>query len=364
MPVIFWQCFCVFVGLTVSALVVIAEDEPDFRTLPATPSVWLFESPEIRKHLDLTPQQTTQINALLDNWKSIYLKAKQEHEAKPTDEQRTERTGRNRLPITSLRKSISEVLNDEQFQVFSQMRWLWHFSPVRSGEAMRYKELKLSVDQHRQLFALNIRWVLLGLAELKGQYRAQRPGVNAASGRRRFSVELTYYVSQTRLAWKFKPIRDAEWSRILTQAQARRWKELELQSVFARDPFVVMLTDYASRQEGRIPQTGKSDDYFVPYFTSPAGVLNLSEESRQEIQKLISEFQDWKTPPSGNREEWKAWVKELLQRQVQFMTRIQSVMSPEQRTAWWNLVGEPGDHPFFNSWEASKRREAWSQSIP
>lgn len=277
-----------FVGLAVLSEFAVTEDAPDFRTLSATTDVWLLESREIRKKLELTDQQTSQINALLDDWKVIHLKAMANQRAGTVDEGRSERKEKIRLPITSLTNSIYEVLDDEQFQKFVQMRLLWTMGPVWSGDATRFKELEISADQHRQLHALNIKWVLLGLAELKGQYRAQRPGVKAAPGQRRFSEFLTYRRNQALLAWKVKPIRDAEWSRILTPAQARRWKELELQSTFALDPFVVMVSDYASREQGRIPQTGKTDDYFVPYFTPPASVLGLGNESRQQIQKLIS----------------------------------------------------------------------------
>lgn len=346
--------WCVLIGIAASSNNLAAADEPDFRTQWATPTVWLFESPQIRQELDLTDQQSAQIDALINDWKAIVLKAQKDHETASESARSKRRTGRNRIPITSLRKAIGELLNDDQFQRFEQMRLLWNFSPVQFGDAIQFGELELSPDQLRELYALNIRWVLHGLAKLDCQFHFRRPEPKAAAVRRDFSGWRAYMENQTRLAWQFKSDRDAEWSRILTPAQARRWKELELQKTFGADPFNVLVTDYSSQVTGQIPQTGKATDYVVPYFTPPVTALGLSAESRQAIHALIAEFQDWKKPTPGNREEWAAWFKESVQRQVQFMQRIESTLSPEQRSTWWALAGEAGNQPFFKAWEASK----------
>lgn len=344
------RMYCLLVCIAASSNNLVA-DEFDFRSQWAIPSVWLFESPQIRQELKLTDQQSEQINGLIKEWKAIVLKARKDHETSSHLPGSRTRTGRNRIPITSVRKAIRKHLTAEQLPRFDQMILLWNFSPVQSGDAIRFGELELSVDQLRELYALNITWVLHGLKELDYSFRSQRSDTQVTAVRRDFSKWRTYMEDQTRLAWQFKSDRDVEWSRILTPAQASRWKELELQKTFGLDPFAVLVTDYSLREKGQIPRTGKSSDYVVPYFTPPASVLKLCDEQKQRIQKLIAEFNDQEKIPRGrSSEERQAWIEAMARRQQHYMDLIEAELADQQRTALRSLFGEPGEPAFFKTW--------------
>lgn len=314
----------------------------DFRTLSAPPVVHVLESPELLELLYLTAEQSDQIKELFDDWKAKYLKAKQEYEARL-------RTRRN--PIYGLSRdrpfhdSITELLDDEQFQKVSRLIFLWNASPVSFHDAFQFDDLKLSPTQYQQLHQLQVDWVLYALKNnMQFDHEFSRPSEERGVHR---SVALREeYRRATKLAWSFKPLRDQRWKKILSADQARRWQERELEKIWGYQPFHVLLTDYSKREQGDIPQTGTIDDYIVPYFTPPRSHLNWSEDQLEKVTEIIEDFEEKKsrTDFPRDREARLKWFEQQHTKEIKVMLEIQTVMTPGQRDAWWDLLGQPAGY--------------------
>jgi hypothetical protein len=251
-----------------------------------------------------------------------------------------------------LKNSISDLLDDQQLQLFHQMLALWNRSPIRSHDAFRF-ELGLSDRQHLQLQQLETKWVLHGL-EAPCDYRFARH--TEPPDRRRRGKLVAYGHAVTPFGWQFASQRNAEWSRILTAAQAKRWKERELQWVFQTSQFRILVVDFSSSRQGRRPRktTGTFVDSIIPYFTPPFEALNWNDEQLVQVSALAAEAASVADRWPKDLEERKNWLEAQRKREQECMRQIHDVMTAKQRAIWWELIGEPAaEYPFLRDLKAN-----------
>jgi hypothetical protein len=242
--------------------VVFADDEPDFRTMAMPTEVYVLESPNLLKTLDLTGEQKEKLKAIFDKWETDYLTSIAERESS----RKVLRPG-GYVPLRAnvLRDSISDLLDDQQHQLFHQMLTLWNQSPVRSHDAFRF-ELGFSDRQHLRLQELETKWVLHAL-KAPCDYRFARH--TEPPDRKRFGKQAAYYRAVFPFGWQFATQRNAEWSRVLTAKEAKRWKERELQRTLQLSQFLILVVDLSPSRQGRRRRTttGNFVDGIIPYFT-------------------------------------------------------------------------------------------------
>jgi hypothetical protein len=352
--------FITIVATTLLHGVALADDEPDFRTIVAPYVVYVCESPDLLKPLNLTVEQQEKLKAILDKWKPEFLAEKRELDSRPEGKKRryTSRPRRD----ARLRNTISDLLEDKQHQIFHQMLELWLRSPVQSRHAFQF-DLGISDKQHIQLKGLETKWILRALDETTCDYRYQRHTEERDYSQ--MGKLLAYGSAIARFEWQFKTERNTEWNRILTAKQAKRWKERELQLAIKENPsnrFGILLVDVSKH----IPfGTSLST---VPYYIPPFEALKWSDEQLPKIQALVKsvswDFRDRPWKEAGK--DMSSWMKAQKKREIKCMGQIEEVMTAEQRATWWGLIGEPDAKDSFlrelkaNSLSEAKSRETES----
>lgn len=335
------RLFCItVVTATVFPSAVTANDERDLRTLDVPNVVRICESQELLQLLNLSESQTENLNDALASWKSEYFAALREIESP------VEGKGRRR-PIASGREdnglgnAISNLLDDEQHQLFRQMLTLWIQSPVQSRQAFQF-DLRLSGQQHKQLHELEIRWILQALRDVPCIYRFQRH--TETRDRSQWGKRLEYSHAIVRSAWEFVPARNAAWNSILTPAQARRWKERELQAALGTYGFEILLIDFtSSRVAGKTLSTGTWLDYTVPYYASPFDELKWSDQQLAQFRELDGLVRAETAEMPSDRAERIKWFQKQRDREQECWRQIEALMTAEQRATWWSLIGEPAE---------------------
>ena len=165
----FVRLFCItVVATTLLPVVALADEEPDFRTIVAPYVVYVCESPDLLKPLNLTGEQQEKLKEILDKWKPEFLAEKRELDSRPEGKKRryTSKPRRD----ARLRNTISDLLDDKQHQIFHQMLELWLRSPVQSRHAFQF-DLGISDKQHVQIKGM-IRVPLKGdMKEITCDYR-------------------------------------------------------------------------------------------------------------------------------------------------------------------------------------------------
>lgn len=301
------------------------DPEHDFRALGASPEVHVCESESLLDLLELTDEQRERLGQRLDAWKAGYLERKKEIDALPEDDVR----GRRGWPPNrdrELNAELLELLDDEQQKRFNWIMKLWNYGPVRFPDAHNtfyQSELQLTADQYRRLHALQVRWI-----------QEAYPFVTAPGQPPLDERYLAIVVIGT-AGWKFKAERDAAWSAILTEQQARRWRQIELQQYLLPQGVRFLVT-------GRDPpRTSSSYANWVPYFEVPAESLNLSDEQKSRLLEICEEYEDSPNPysqPGVDREERLAALRE---KQKERLRQIEDVFTEEQHLRWRELLGEP-----------------------
>ena len=182
---------------------------------------------------------------------------------------------------------------------------------------------------------------------------------------------IAYGSAITSFQWQFVAERNAEWTRILTAKQARRWKERELQLAMKGNPsnrFVVLLVDFSSFRLGPNHIPSGTSLGTVPYYIPPLEALKWSDEQLPEVRALVKSVRwDFDDRPWGEgRKEQASWMKAQRKREIKCMRQIEEVMTAEQRATWWGLIGEPDAKDSFlrelkaNSLSETKSRETES----
>ncbi len=295
----------------------------------------ICSSQEVLSLLDLNDQQKKQLNRLREEWRNEFQKFQSDPQAF-FDKWRIGTGG----PRGKLRKEFEAILTQEQKQVYDTIRLLWALSPVRSDSALREEystNLQLRLEQQKRLLALEGKWVRTAWRQIK-------------------ELRSTAHGAIARLAWQFKAERDKVWREILTEKQANRWQQIELQQQLLgiRGPFIqgLIRIDYAARMKGELPQTGRWDDYFVPYFDSPIQVLNLDQQQQEEVNKICSEqIQAEKQDPIPKGQDYetgeayvtarKAHLPKLAKMSREMLLRMENVLTDLQKQKWREMLGKP-----------------------
>lgn len=322
-----------FGGITAAGL---ATDEPNFHALAAPTEISILESDELRQKLQLTDQQQTQLQAVLNEGKARFLTAKARYDARPDAIKRGPYQQRR---DQQLQNSLSDLLNDEQHQLFHQMLTLRFQSPVQASAAFQY-DLQLTDQQHAQLHQLETQWVLHALQQVPCDYRYQRH--TETRDLRSVGLLKTYGAAVAQAAWQFAPRRDEQWNRILSPQQAKRWKQREMQWVFQLMRFDALLLDLEpARSNGVLPATGTWIDNNVPYITSPAAALQWSEQQQADLRNLIRPVRFGMQPLPSDSKQRTAVMQERQQQELDCMRNIEQIMTAAQRAIFWDLIGEP-----------------------
>lgn len=314
----------------------------DFRAVAAPPDIYVLESPELVELIDLGETQVSELDHIVQGWKTEYQRKKQEMDALASDDQ-VSRRGWPPTRDKELHASITRVLDEQQFQRFSEILELWTKGPVQSGEAFRLDrtgELQLTADQHVALHKLDTRWVLDSFPKFTGRFEFLKPGEDIS--RSIFARQMRdRWDASTDLAIEFKPERDRLWSQILSPQQKSRYRELEFQTAFLSYGFRVFVENAGALQRSDRPKTGTSYDYIVPYFLAPTEVIGWSEDQMENVRAIVGEFDSHSFEHPRTRDAWAeraAAQRELMRRYLQ---KIEAVMTAEQRQRWRDMLGEP-----------------------
>ncbi|WP_259634076.1 hypothetical protein [Stieleria sedimenti] len=309
----------------------------------AAPSdIHVLESPELVELIDLGDTQVSELDPIVQGWKTEYQRKKQKMDALPPEDQ-VSRRGWPPTRDRELHDSIASVLDEAQLQRFSEILALWTLGPVQSGDAFRLDrtgELRLSVDQHVALHKLNTRWVLDSFPKFTGRFEFSKPGENVS---RSISVRrmLERWEAITELAVKFKPERDRIWKQILSPQQIKRWRELALQTAFSRYDFRVLLEHAGARRRSDRPNSGTSYDYLVPYFIPPPEVFGWSEDQIKNVRAIIGEYESQPFERPRTREAWAEAAAARRELKRRYLQKIEAVMTVEQRQRWRGMLGDP-----------------------
>ena len=327
------------VATTLLPVVALADDDPDFRTIVAPYVVYVCESSDLLKQLNLTGQQKAKLKEILDKWKPQFLAEKRELDSRPEDKKRRYSSAPRR--DTRLKNAISDLLDDRQHQIFHQMLYLWWRSPVQSRHAFQF-DLGISDKQHVQLKGLETQWILRALEEVTYDYRYPRH--TEVRDNSQLGKLIAYGSAITSLQWQFQAERNTEWTRILTAKQARRWKERELQLALKNNMlnrFVILVVDFSSFRLGPNHIPSGTSLGVPPYYIPPSEALKWSDEQLPKVRALAESVRwDFDDAPSG-REERASWMNAQREREIKCMRQIEAVMTAEQRATWWGLFGEP-----------------------
>lgn len=310
----------------------------DFRTVGAPPEVHVLESAQLREQLDLDEETTERLDELLAEWKSDYLDKKKQMDVLPDDDH-VSRRGWPPNRDRELAASIDHLLDDRQYRRFHTILALWNggFNGSRAFRYDRHGDLQLSARQHRQLHDLNVQWVLRALPKLTGPFDFSRE-----TRRTKRSVLVARIEAINMLEREHKLERDQGWDRILSAQQAKRWRQIALRKYFVSQGFSVLLYRYQTESERDGTRGGMLEDYFIPYFTGPADVINWTESQEEEVWAIIAEYeQEPLTKKPTNREGWKSWLQKEQKRKREYLRQIEGVMTEEQRQRWRAMLGEP-----------------------
>lgn len=333
------KCGTLLLCLTVlHARTALAGETVDFRTVGAPPEVHVLESAQFRKQLDLDEETTERLDELLAEWKSDYLEKKKQVDALPEDNH-VSRRGWPPNRDRELAASIDELLDDRQYQRFHKILALWNgsFNGSPAFEYDRYGDLQLSAKQHQQLHEFNVKWVLTALPKLTGPFDFSRE-----SRLTKRSVLIARVEAINKLEREHKLERDQGWDRILSAQQARRWRQIELRKCFISHGFRLLLYRYRTESERDGAGRGMWEDYYIPYFTSPAEVIDWTDSQQEEVRAIIAECK--RQPPiekPTSRAGWKALIDKAQERQREYLRQIEGVMTEEQRKRWRAMIGEP-----------------------
>lgn len=306
----------------------------DFRQHQAPPEVRVLASPQLRTQLELDPDQQRDLDPVLRKWETEYRTKKAEIEELPANNTR-DRRGWPPTRDRRLRVQIEGILMPDQKERFELITFLWSLGPVRSGDGFRYDAaMKLSPQQHRELHALDVQWVLFALPVVDAEIEA---GVDRP-------IEL--YRTITAAGWKFQPQRDVTWRNILTDEQALIWQQQELRNWLRMEPSI-LLADFSGRSRDEIPRTGTFIGFLIPYFEPPAVALSLSQSQMTGIKEILAEQSGVNREKireiedrEARRAAYVAGARQWLRTWIDQWRRVETLMTGTQKETWYRLVGE------------------------
>jgi len=319
----------------------LTNDNPrvDFRVRVAPTDVRLAASDELLQIIEMSDDERQRFTQRLQEWESDYLEKETEINKLADDDYRER--GRRRWPPQrdrQLRADLLAILSPSQQVLFERIVWLWGFSPVHAKEVLwgsEFDELKLTDEQHIELYRLTVDWVIFALPQSLELPLATRG--DRMKSRRQVSL----------LAWKFKPERDRRWRQILSESQTKRWQQIQWQKQLIGGGFAYLRSlldiNYSQRQQGQLPNTGTWGDYFVPYFDSPQQTLELNEQQTVQIRNICSDAvangKQFSLPES--RDQWNTFIDARNRRFRQTVKRIVETLTDAQQQRWQSMIGEP-----------------------